>query len=150
MCLDKKYWLPKRAKENIPCIKCLEHGKSWYITPYTNTVVKNSIQEAGDSLYRVLGILHPSSVGRGFVHSFKYRRGMNLERFVCALYKTFLCYIPKGTLYYEGDEDYASTKLVYETGFTSRMYGYYIDDCIEKIKRINAKNIKSKSLILLR
>lgn len=150
MCLDKKYWFPKRAKENIPCIKCLEHGKSWYITPYTNTVVKNSIQEAGDSLHRILGILHPSSIGRGFVHSFKYIRDyIYLENFTFSSYYAFLCYIPKGTLYYEGDKDYASTKLVYVTKLTCTTRQHCIDDSIEKIKRIKGKDIKAKSLILL-
>lgn len=150
MCLNKKYWLPKRAKENIPCIKCLEHDKSWYITPYTNTVVKKSIQEAGDSLYRALGILHPSSIGRGFVHSYEYIRDCTyLKSFIFSSYYIFLCYIPKGALYYEGDEDYASTKLVYVTKLTCTTSQRYIDSSIERIKRIKSKDIKAKPLNLL-
>lgn len=48
-------------------------------------------------------------VGNGYIHSLKYDSSIGYSPFMI----TFPCYIPKGTLYFDGESTLCSKKLVF-------------------------------------
>lgn len=107
MCLCPKHNLPKIAFKDIPVDKYVYYfeDKDIFVTPY---MYRHVYKEMSDSFINtflaILRCIFTGGITKGFIHSAKkgnYMQGIRLN-----------AVIPKGSLYYEGYDAYASSKLI--------------------------------------
>lgn len=127
MCLYTKNNQFSIAKENLTCYKVLAFYDGGFMTPYQKTFIpKNVIDGKIPFIARgeqqiEQGYLSVSCViGGGFVHTYKSLTSawllknhigfMNSE-YVCSIFE---CEIPKGTKYYEGEDDFFEASFASE------------------------------------
>lgn len=121
MCLIAKHHSPKIVKQDITVYKMVRYVKNVneYETPYACTYIpkyvingskpfeargKVMVTNPMPKLYRVFG---------GYIHSYASLRQAAFAASTENL-AVFRCRIPRGTEYYEGDNEYASKKIIFE------------------------------------
>lgn len=127
MCLFSNEVFPKRAKEDIICYKSIQPRENFYFTPSTWTKInkteksiigyemKSGLFEFIYTMVRIYMLrlfqrIEYVSITRGFIHTYKV--SIKYDEY-CHLYE---CIIPKGSLYYEEEEDngcYASRSIIF-------------------------------------
>ena len=131
MCLSTKTSVYSVAKNDISCYKVLLWCDGEFMTPYQKTFIPIKVREgiipffadgvqSIEKSYCPDGTLSESYViGRGFVHTYKSLiSACYLKKHLEIIYPNsvwaiFECEIPKGTKYYEGEDDF------YEEAFAS-------------------------------
>lgn len=127
MCLYTNRWKPLIAKEDIICYKILVKTKNPFVyrTPVIRTKVikipffKRTFKAKGNRRITFVALSNYIDTGlyevsEGFIHTYKeiksakHQINYNLYEDECVIFK---CIIPKGTCYYESDNEYASEKI---------------------------------------
>jgi len=136
MCLTTKTSVCSVSEKEIKCYKVLLLDNGMYVTPYQRIFVPKLVREGNIPFFADGAInirldyceetLSDSYlIGKGFIHTYKYLGSAfdfkkNLEimhpDYVCGIFE---CEIPKGTKYYEGQDDYfemsfASEKIMFK------------------------------------
>lgn len=127
MCLYTNNRKPLTAEEDIICYKILVKTKNPFVykTPIIRTKVikipffKRTFKAKGDR--RILFVALSNYIGtglyevsEGFIHTYKeiksakHQINYKLYEDKCVIFK---CIIPKGTCYYESNNEYASEKI---------------------------------------
>lgn len=136
MCLTTKTSVCSVSEKEIKCYKVLLLDNGMYVTPYQRIFVPKLVREGNIPFfadgeknirpdYCEETLSDSYLIGKGFIHTYKYLGSAfdfkkNLEimhpDYVCGIFE---CEIPKGTKYYEGQDDYfemsfASEKIMFK------------------------------------
>jgi len=126
MCLNTKTSVCSVAESDIKCYKVLLWNDGKFMTPYQKTQIQKIVVDGkipffadGEIDITVFDGSNNYAIGKGFIHTYKsLPSAWSLKNHIGFInpeniYRIFECEIPKGTKYYEGEDDF------YEAAFAS-------------------------------